>query len=96
MLRSLPEYSSFLLRISQDRVDALLRRASAGDAWHADHVVPVYKGGGLCDVENLRTLCVACHAEVTAQQARERGEERKKGKGAARRRAKVERPVLSD
>ncbi len=38
-------------------------------AWHnhsmrhayADHIVAVYQGGGLCDLENLRTLCVICH-----------------------------------
>jgi hypothetical protein len=30
------------------------------------------QGGGLCDVDNLRTLCVACHAQVTRQQAAER------------------------
>ncbi len=28
---------------------------------HADHIVAVYQGGGLCDLENLRTLCVICH-----------------------------------
>ena len=27
----------------------------------ADHIVAVYQGGGLCDLENLRTLCVICH-----------------------------------
>ena len=32
-----------------------------GNAWHADHILPVYKGGGLCQIENLRTLCVPCH-----------------------------------
>ncbi|GAB4860822.1 hypothetical protein Ancab_035984 [Ancistrocladus abbreviatus] len=43
-----------------------------GNAWHADHVVPVYKGGGECRVENMRTLCVACHADVTSAQCAER------------------------
>ena len=32
-----------------------------GNAWHADHVIPVYKGGGMCQLDNLRTLCVPCH-----------------------------------
>lgn len=31
------------------------------DAARADHIVAVYQGGGLCDLENLRTLCVICH-----------------------------------
>ena len=33
---------------------------------HADHILPVYRGGGLCMLENLRTLCVVCH-QVAAQ-----------------------------
>lgn len=33
--------------------------------WHADHIVPVKDGGGLCGLDNLRTLCVACHKDVT-------------------------------
>ncbi|GMH18225.1 hypothetical protein Nepgr_020066 [Nepenthes gracilis] len=43
-----------------------------GNAWHADHFVPVFQGGGECKVENMRTLCVACHADVTAAQCAER------------------------
>ena len=34
----------------------------------ADHMRAVYEGGGLCDLENLRTLCGACHLRVTAEQ----------------------------
>jgi 5-methylcytosine-specific restriction enzyme A len=34
--------------------------------WDADHIVPVVEGGGQCDLDNLRTLCVACHREATA------------------------------
>ncbi|WP_461041929.1 HNH endonuclease [Spirosoma harenae] len=29
--------------------------------WHADHIIPVYKGGGYCDLDNFQTLCVPCH-----------------------------------
>jgi 5-methylcytosine-specific restriction endonuclease McrA len=39
------------------------RRASL---WDADHIVPVIEGGGECDLENLRTLCLRCHREATA------------------------------
>jgi 5-methylcytosine-specific restriction endonuclease McrA len=35
--------------------------------WDADHIVPVAEGGGQCDLDNLRTLCLPCHREVTAQ-----------------------------
>lgn len=38
------------------------------------------QGGGLCELDNLRTLCVACHADVTKAQARERREERAREK----------------
>ena len=29
--------------------------------WDADHIVPVAEGGGECDLDNMRTLCVPCH-----------------------------------
>ena len=35
--------------------------------WDADHILPVAEGGGQCDLGNLRTLCLPCHREVTAQ-----------------------------
>ena len=35
--------------------------------WDADHIRPVAEGGGQCDLDNLRTLCVPCHREATAQ-----------------------------
>ena len=34
--------------------------------WDADHILPVAEGGGQCDMDNLRTLCLPCHREVTA------------------------------
>ena len=35
--------------------------------WDADHILPVAEGGGQCDLDNLRTLCLLCHREETAQ-----------------------------
>jgi 5-methylcytosine-specific restriction endonuclease McrA len=35
--------------------------------WDADHIVPVVEGGGECDLDNLRTLCLRCHREATAE-----------------------------
>ena len=35
--------------------------------WDADHIRPVAEGGGQCDLSNLRTLCLLCHREATAQ-----------------------------
>ncbi|KAF6171727.1 hypothetical protein GIB67_007248 [Kingdonia uniflora] len=44
----------------------LVSEAIEGNAWHADHIVPVSEGGGECNLDNIRTLCVACHYKVTA------------------------------
>jgi hypothetical protein len=35
--------------------------------WDADHIVPVAEGGGECDVDNMRTLCVLCHRKATSE-----------------------------
>ena len=29
--------------------------------WEADHIIPVFQGGGVCGLENYRTLCLRCH-----------------------------------
>jgi len=42
-----------------------LRRLSRKTLWDADHILPVVEGGGECDLENLRTLCLVCHRNVT-------------------------------
>ncbi len=34
--------------------------------WDADHILPVAEGGGECDLDNLRTLCLKCHRQATA------------------------------
>ena len=34
--------------------------------WDADHIVPVMEGGGACDLDNIRTLCLRCHRAATA------------------------------
>nr|GMC58414.1 DNA annealing helicase and endonuclease ZRANB3 isoform X1 [Ipomoea batatas] len=62
------------------RLQRLVAEPNEGNAWHADHIIPVYKGGGECLLENMRTLCVACHADVTAAQHNERRKERLKAK----------------
>ncbi|MEW6280812.1 MAG: HNH endonuclease signature motif containing protein, partial [Candidatus Eremiobacterota bacterium] len=35
--------------------------------WHVDHITPVAEGGGLCGLENVRTLCLPCHRQATAE-----------------------------
>jgi len=40
--------------------------ASRRSLWDADHIRPVAEGGGQCDLDNLRTLCLLCHKDATA------------------------------
>lgn len=41
-------------------------RRRRSSLWDADHIVPVVEGGGECDLDNLRTLCLRCHRAATA------------------------------
>jgi 5-methylcytosine-specific restriction protein A len=42
-----------------------LKSISRKTLWDADHIVPVVEGGGECDLDNIRTLCVVCHRGQT-------------------------------
>lgn len=44
-----------------------LRGSFRKTLWDADHIVPVVEGGGECDLENIRTLCLKCHRAATAE-----------------------------
>ena len=61
-------------------LEALVRTAWEGCAWHFDHVVAVKDGGGECTVENGRTLCVMCHKAHTAEQKKRWAAERRREK----------------
>jgi len=50
---------------SAKALDRLLQNPREGDFWQADHILAVSEGGGGCGLENLRTLCVPCHTDVT-------------------------------
>jgi 5-methylcytosine-specific restriction protein A len=57
--------------------DAMLAYWGAGalkrrSLWDADHILPVCEGGGECDLENLRTLCLVCHQDATSALRRRR------------------------
>ena len=41
--------------------------------WEADHVVPVFRGGGLSGLSNFQTLCTPCHRKKTREDMKERG-----------------------
>ncbi len=52
----------------QDRLEKWgLTRVSRRSLWDADHVIPVVEGGGECDLDNIRTLCLICHRRVTQE-----------------------------
>ncbi|XP_052270914.1 DNA annealing helicase and endonuclease ZRANB3-like isoform X3 [Dreissena polymorpha] len=57
----------------------MVTKPTPGLFWHVDHIIPVWEGGGQCNIDNLRTLCVRCHNNVTATQASKRATVRKLG-----------------
>lgn len=44
------------------------KRKFGGGLWDADHIIPVKNGGGCCGLDNLRTLCIPCHKNITYKQ----------------------------
>ena len=44
-----------------------LKRLTRKTLWDADHILPVVEGGGECDLQNLRTLCLLCHRQQTIE-----------------------------
>ncbi|KAH9722050.1 hypothetical protein KPL70_006605 [Citrus sinensis] len=72
--------SQIILVLISCRLEKLVNDPTEANAWHADHVVPVYRGGGECRLENMRTLCVACHYNVTTAQCAERRSTRAKAR----------------
>ena len=54
------------LRVEALAMWGLASPAARRSLWDADHIVPVAEGGGGCDLDNVRTLCLPCHREQTA------------------------------
>ena len=52
-------------RLAGMRLYGMKSITSRRSLWDADHILPVAEGGGQCDLDNLRTLCLLCHREVT-------------------------------
>ena len=44
-----------------------LKRINRKTLWDADHILPVAEGGGECDLQNIRTLCLICHRRQTLE-----------------------------
>ena len=59
-----------------------LKNRTRKSLWDADHILPVAEGGGECDLENIRILCLLCH-RIATQQLRVRLQERARGRSAA-------------
>jgi 5-methylcytosine-specific restriction protein A len=75
MASRLPEFAARCDALALPRhLRGLVRRL-----WEMDHIVPVIEGGGSCGLENLRTLCWACHRKETAALAARRAEARRAG-----------------
>jgi len=50
-----------------------LARLTRKSLWDADHIVAVAEGGGECDLDNMRTLCLICHRRATGDLRSSRG-----------------------
>ncbi|XP_077996801.1 DNA annealing helicase and endonuclease ZRANB3-like [Glandiceps talaboti] len=66
-------FSKLPLKLLNNIID----KPSEGKFWQADHIVPVADGGGLCSLDNFRTLCTGCHRSVTNVQSKQRQKNRK-------------------
>ena len=63
-------HSAALVRkIEAAALRALGLTSSRSSFWDADHIIPVAEGGGECDLDNLRTLCLKCHKLATRRLA---------------------------
>lgn len=58
-----------------------LEKRTRKSLWDADHVLPVAEGGGECDLDNIRTLCLLCHRQATVA-LRKRIRDRKRSDSA--------------
>jgi len=54
--------ANWKLPVAAKALERLLQNPTEGDFWNADHITPVSEGGGGCNLDNLRTLCVPCHS----------------------------------
>lgn len=69
-----------------------LRARTRKSLWDADHIVPVAEGGGECDLENIRTLCLRCHREATRRlrERMRRSRDKDRGQGSRDRKTGTE------
>ena len=61
----LKEKTTYLENYNISSSRKIWKRKFGGGLWDADHILPVKDGGGCCGLENLRTLCISCHKNIT-------------------------------
>jgi hypothetical protein len=59
------DLDEFLKKYGISKKRKLWVKKHGGGLWDADHIIPVKDGGGMCGLENIRTLCILCHKNVT-------------------------------
>lgn len=62
---NLDERIEYLKTLSISPKRKIWKKKCGGGLWDADHIIPVKDGGGQCGLENIRTLCIKCHKEIT-------------------------------
>lgn len=73
--RDTPEWTAF------QEEWGVWHRTHPNSFWEADHIVPVVEGGGICGLDNYRTLCVQCHRHETKRLAGRRAVKRRRDAG---------------
>ncbi|XP_066543672.1 DNA annealing helicase and endonuclease ZRANB3 isoform X2 [Amia ocellicauda] len=69
--------NTWLSQLSLSQLNEMIRSPAEGQFWQADHIRPVFMGGGQCSLDNLQTLCTVCHRKRTAMQAKQRSQMKK-------------------
>jgi 5-methylcytosine-specific restriction protein A len=59
------DLDEFLKKYGISKKRKLWVKKHGGGLWDADHIIPVKDGGGMCGLDNIRTLCILCHKNVT-------------------------------
>lgn len=65
---NLEDRELYLLNYDIPMSRKIWKRKFGGGLWDADHILPVKNGGGCCGLDNLRTLCIPCHKNITFKQ----------------------------
>lgn len=73
-------WRSYMLLLNRKGFFLKLQHPYELELAQADHILPVCRGGGLCDISGYRTLCVPCHVRITKTLNRAISREKRKVK----------------